>query len=122
MERLSKLSVAIRNNLPSHVRSNTIACARGGKWRASQVMIDYLANTNVAITPQREYIESTGHLSLAESVALRMKNEPFKSGDTVSCGEIRGTLIIEGHEWFFKPMGLTTAFKVESDQIERVLF
>ena len=42
MERLSKLSVAIRNNLPNQVRSNTIACARGGKWRSSQVMIDYL--------------------------------------------------------------------------------
>ena len=33
---------AVRANLPSRIRSNTIACARGGKWKASQVMIDYL--------------------------------------------------------------------------------
>lgn len=42
MKRLSTLSVAIRNNLPNHARSNAIACARGGKWKSSQVMIDYL--------------------------------------------------------------------------------
>ena len=33
---------AVRANLPSRIRSNTIACARGGKWKANQVMIDYL--------------------------------------------------------------------------------
>ena len=78
-------------------------------------------NPNVVITPKREYIESTEHLSLSEPVALRMKNKPFKSGDIVTHDCICGTLIIERDEWFFKPMGMMRVFKVDKARIERML-
>lgn len=47
---------AVRANLPNRIRSNTIACARNGKWRASQVMIDYLNSVRDEM-PLHRFIE-----------------------------------------------------------------